>query len=401
LVSSRIAPPKDEGRARGALEGVRVLELGQLLAGPWAGTVLAYFGADVIKVEPPEGDPIRSWRALDPNGTSYWWRSVARNKRCVTIDLRTEEGRALAKRLALRSDVLIENFRPGTMEKWGLGPEVFTAEHPSLIYARVSGYGQTGPYAGKPGYAAIAEAIGGLRYVTGVPGQPPVRANLSLGDTLAGLHTAIGILVALHERTKSGRGQAIDSALYESVFSILESIVPEHAAEGIVREPSGTTIGGVVPSNLYPCARGRWVAIGANGESVYKRLMRAIDRPDLAELEGNARRVREQERIDAAISEWTRERTVGAVIDALDAASVPCGPIYDAAEMRKDPHFIARGLFEAIDGFELPAIAPKLARTPGTSRWAGPNAGAHTEDVLTELGVSLDEIRALRERRIV
>lgn len=387
-----------------ALAGVRVLEIGQLLAGPWAGTVLAYFGADVIKVEPPEGDPIRTWRALDPSGTSYWWRSIARNKRCITVDLRKEEGRALAKRIALGCDVLIENFRPGTMEKWGLGPEVFAAEHPSLIYARVSGYGQSGPYRERAGYAAVAEAIGGLRHVTGMPGEPPVRANLSLGDTLAGLHTAIGILVALHERGTSGRGQVIDTALYEAVFSVLESIVPEHAGEGIVRGPSGTTIGGVVPSNLYPCARDRWVVIGANGESVFKRLMHAIGRPDLAadpELEGNARRVARQARIDEAIAAWTRERTVGVVVDALEAASVPCGPIYDAAQMRSDPHFVARGLFESTPGFELPAIAPKLDRTPGATRWAGADRSAHTDEILRELGLSDEEIHALRQGRIV
>jgi crotonobetainyl-CoA:carnitine CoA-transferase CaiB-like acyl-CoA transferase len=399
-------PPEEK---HSALRGVRVLELGQLLAGPWAGTILAYFGAEVIKVEPPSGDPIRTWRALDETGTSYWWRSIARNKRCITLDLREEEGRAIAKRLALASDVLIENFRPGTMEKWGLGPDVLRAVHPGLVYARVSGYGQSGPYASRPGYAAVAEAIGGLRHVTGQPGEPPVRANLSLGDTLAGLHCAIGILVSLFERRESGRGQTVDAALYEAVFSVLESVVPEHSGAGIVRGPSGTTIGGVVPSNLYPCQGERWVVIGANGASLFRRLAFAIERPDLAadpELEDNPGRVRHAARIDAAISAWTRQRTVGQVIDALDAAAVPCGPIYDAADMRADPHFVARELFEpaVTDSgreLELPAIAPKLDRTPGGTRWAGASLGRDTQAVLAELGLTPDEVDSLRARGIV
>lgn len=392
-----------------ALSGVRVLELGQLLAGPWAGTVLAYFGAEVIKVEPPEGDPIRSWRVLDESGTSYWWRSIARNKRCITLSLREPEGREIAKRLALESDVLIENFRPGTMERWGLGPEVFAKEKPELVYARVSGYGQTGPYASRPGYAAVAEAIGGLRHLTGIPGEPPVRANLSLGDTLAGLHAAIGILVALHERRASGRGQTVDVALYEAVFSVLEGVIPEHAATGMARGPSGATIEGVVPSNLYPCRGGRWVVIGANGESLFSRLMRAIGRPDLAEdpsLASNPGRVRERERIDAAIAAWTSERTPGQVVDALVEAEVPCGPILDAAGMRADPHFQARGLFERAPTeageVELPALAPRLERTPGVTERAGPRLGADTAVVLRELlGMTEPEIADLRARRVL
>ena len=303
----------------GPLAGVRVLELGQLLAGPWAGALLAYFGAEVIKVEPPEGDPIRTWRGLDEGGTSYWWRSVARNKRCITLNLREPRGRELARRLALEHDVLIENFRPGTMERWGLGPDVLRREKPALIYARVSGYGQSGPYASRPGYAAVAEAIGGLRHLTGVPGDPPVRANLSLGDTLAGLHAALGVLVALHARGASGEGQTIDIALFEAVFSVLESVVPEHAATGVARGPSGATLEGIVPSNLYPCRGGRWVVIGANGESLFARLMRAIGRPELAadpSLASNPGRGRARSRIDAAIAAWTSERTPGQVVDA-------------------------------------------------------------------------------------
>jgi crotonobetainyl-CoA:carnitine CoA-transferase CaiB-like acyl-CoA transferase len=401
-----------KGKRKGnhlALSDLRVLELGQLLAGPWAGTILAYFGADVIKVEPPGGDPIRSWRALDATGTSFWWRSLARNKRCITIDLRKSEGRELARRLALECDVLIENFRPGTMEQWGLGPEVFAHEKPDLVYARVSGYGQSGPYSSRPGYAAVAEAFGGLRHLTGMPGEPPLRANLSLGDTLAGLHTALGILVALHERGRSAKGQTVDAALYEAVFSVLESVVPEYSGAGIVRSPSGTTISGVVPSNLYSCREDRWVIIGANGDSVFRRLMHAIGRKDLAddpELADNPGRVRRAKQIDDAIAAFTRERSVGQVVDALVEAAVPCGPIYDAAAMRADPHFRARGLFEPVDmgetTLELPAIAPRLDRTPGSSRWAGPEAGAHSDEVLRDiLGLRPSQVRDLRERQVI
>ena len=385
------------------LDGLRVLELGQLLAGPWAGAILAYFGADVVKVEPPGGDPIRGWRHLDEGGTSYWWRSIARNKRCVTLDLRDPRGREIAKRIALESDVLIENFRPGTMERWGLGPEVFEAERPQLIYARVSGFGQTGPYRERPGYASIAEAIGGLRHLTGLPGEPPVRPNLSLGDTLAGMQTAMGILLALRERDRSGRGQVIDTALYEAVFGMLEAVVPEHAGAGVVRGPSGTTITGVAPSNLYPCRDGA-VVIGANGESLFARFVTAIGRPELAEdprMGTNASRVEHVEELDALIGAWTSARTVEEVVATLVDAGVPCGPVQDVAAMRRDPHFVARGLFEVVDGQELPAIGPRLDRTPGATRWSGPARGAHTEAVLSELGLDAEERARLRADGVV
>lgn len=401
----------EERSDAGPLAGVRVLELGQLLAGPWAATLLAYFGAEVIKVEARGGDPIRSWRALDPSGTSYWFRSIGRNKHCMTLDLRTEEGRAIAKRLALQSDVLIENFRPGTMEGWGLGPEVFERERPGLVYARVSGFGQTGPYRRRPGYASVAEAMGGLRHLTGMPSEPTVRPNLSLGDTLAGLHTAIGVLVALYERDAngSGRGQTIDTALYEAVFACLESVVPEHAATGAVRNASGVTLTGVAPSNLYPC-RGKaggtaHVIIAANGESMFVRLMAAIGRDDLAadpRLSSNPGRVAHAERVDAAISEWTRERTVGEVVDEMVAAEVPCGPVYDVAAMREDPHFHARAMFERVGEVELPAIVPKLSRTPGRTSHAGRDLGADTQAILTRLlGLDSAEVDALRARGVV
>ncbi|MCB9594445.1 MAG: CoA transferase [Sandaracinaceae bacterium] len=391
----------------GPLSGVFVLELGQLLAGPWAGALLGYLGADVVKVEPPDGDPIRTWRTLDPSGTSYWWRTIARNKRCITIDLRQPEGRDLAKALARRADVLIENFRPGTMERWGLGPEVFATLKPDLVYARVSGYGQTGPYRDRPGYAAVAEAVGGLRHLTGEPGRPRVRSNVSLGDTLAGLHAALGILAALYERdaSGSGRGQVVDTALYEAVFSVLEGVVSEHAGAGHVRQPSGGTVTGIVPSNAYPCKGGHEVMIGANGTSLYTRLMEAIGRHDLAVdpgLADNPGRVARAAEVDAAIGAWTAQRTVGEVVDALVAVSIPCGPVYDAADMAADPHFRARELFEAVDGVVLPAIAPKLSRTPGRTRWAGRALGADTDAVLAEL-LDLDPaaIEALRARGVI
>src|SRR5688572_35073 len=265
------------------LRGLRVLELGQILAGPFAGAILGYFGADVVKVEPPgRGDPIRGWRLLDESGTSYWWRSLARNKRCVTLDLAAGEGQAIARRLAARADVLIENFKPGTMERWGLGPDALRGENPALIYARGSGFGQTGPYSSRPGYASVCEAFGGLRHLTGVPGEPTVRANLSLGDSLAGLHAALGILLALEARRRDGGGQVVDVTIYESVFNVLEAVVPEYVGTGAVRGPSGTTISGIVPSNAYPTADGREVVIGANNSANFARLMREIGRDDLA-----------------------------------------------------------------------------------------------------------------------
>ncbi len=391
------------------LQGVRVLELAQLVAAPTAAALLGYFGADVVKVEEPRtGDPLRTWRETDDAGTSYWWRSLARNKRCVSLDLRRPEGRAIARRLAARADVLVESFRPGTLEAWGLGPEVLLADNPRLVVARVSGFGQTGPYARRPGYAAIAEAIGGLRHLTGFPGEPPVRANLSLGDTLAGLHAALGVLLALRVRDATGRGQVVDVALYESVFAMLESVIPDYAARGVVRGPSGTTITGVAPSDAYPTRDGRRVVIGANGESVFRRLMRAIGRDDLADdpgLAGNAARVAAQPVIDAAICAFTAARDAADVLAALEAAEVPVGPIHDAAAMLRDPHFAARGLFERAESdgvaYTLPAMFPRLTETPGQTRWAGPARSAHTREVLRELGLDDAAIDALAAAGVI
>jgi crotonobetainyl-CoA:carnitine CoA-transferase CaiB-like acyl-CoA transferase len=400
--------PPPEGTPR-PLEGVRVLELAQLVAAPTAAALLGYFGADVVKVEEPgAGDPLRTWRVTDDAGTSFWWRSLARNKRCITLDLRRDEGRDVARRLAARADVLVESFRPGTLERWGLGPDVLFADNPRLVIARVSGFGQTGPYAHRPGYAAIAEAYGGLRHLTGFSGEPPVRANLSLGDTLAGLHAALGVLLALRAREATGRGQVVDVALTESVFAMLESVIPDFAGAGVVRGPSGTTITGVAPSDAYPTRDGRRVVIGANGESVFRRLMRAIGREDLASdprLAGNAARVAAQPEIDAAITHFTSARDVDAVLAALEAADVPVGPIHDAAAILRDPQFLARGLFERAEAegvaYTLPAMFPRLSETPGETRFAGPAHGAHTREVLREAGLDDAAIDALADGGVI
>ena len=401
------------------LAGVRVLEMGQLIAGPFAGCVLAYFGAEVVKIEPPRtGDPLRNWRVLK-DGTSLWWRAMARNKKCVTLDLRKPGGRALARTLALRSDVLIENFRPGTMEKWGLGPDDLRDGNPGLVYTRVSGYGQTGPLAGKPGFASVCEGFGGFRYVNGFPGRPPVRPNLSLGDTLAALHAVIGVLLALVHRGRigadavggagGGAGQVVDVAIYESVYNVLESIVPEYDGAGIVREPSGSTLTGIVPTNTYPCADGRYVIIGGNADSIFKRLMRAAGRDDLADdprLADNAGRVAHQDEVDDAIARWTRTLDADRVLAILDGAGVPAGPIYSVADMVDDPQYNARGLFETVEAggepLKIPAVTPKLDRTPGATLWPGPELGAHNREVYVgALGLDEAELRSLEEDGIV
>lgn len=391
-----------------ALAGLRVLELGQLLAGPFCGTILGWLGAEVVKVEPPEGDALRGWRVVE-KGSSLWWRSLARNKRTIVLDLRTDAGRDLARGLASKADVLIENFRPGTLEKWGLGPEVLHAANPRLVIVRISGYGQTGPLAHRPGFASVAEAVAGLRSVVGFPDRPPARANLSLGDSLAGLHGALGALAALYARDRAasptgGRGQVIDVALTESVLAVLESMLPE-ADRGVIRERAGSTITGIVPSNLYPCADGRDVVIGANGDTMFARLCEAIGRPELAAdpaLAHNEGRVREQARLEEAIAAFTRARPADEVVAILDRASVPCGVVKDARDVLADPHYAARGLFERLDTdvgpLVIPELAPKLVATPGRTRWAGRALGADTDAVLRDwLGLddrAIDEARA-------
>ena len=394
------------------LEGIRVLEVGQLLAGPFAGCMLAYYGAEVIKVEPPgDGDPLRQWRELDDDGTSYWWRSLGRNKKCVTADLRSEEGRDLVGKLALKCDVLIENFRPGVMEKWGLGPADLWKDNPALVYARISGYGQDGPYASKPGFASVCEGVGGLRYVNGKPGEAPMRPNLSLGDTVAGLHTALGIVMAcLHQARNPGtKGQVIDTALYEATFNLLEGVVPEYDGAGVVREPSGSTLTGIVPTNTYRCSDGKFIIIGANGDSIFRRLCETMGRPEMGSdprLENNAGRVQHEAEIDAVIEDWTGSMDASQALELLEKARVPSGPIYNVADMLADPHFNARGLFEDVDvngePLKVPAIIPKLSETPGRTDWAGPEVGAFNREVYGELlGLSDEELDSLAAKGIL
>ena len=393
------------------LAGIRVLELGQLIAGPFAACVLGYFGAEVIKVEPPgKGDALRNWRVLDDDGTSFWWRSMARNKRCVTINLREERGRELVHELAMGSDVLLENFRPGTMEKWGLGPERYQQQRAQLIYTRLSGYGQSGPYSSRPGFASACEGFGGFRYINGFPDEAPVRPNLSMGDTLAAMNAVIGILMALIGRNRlGGSGQVVDVAIYESVFNMLESVVPEFDGAGVVREPSGTTLTGIVPTNTYRCADGRYIVIGGNGDSIFKRLMQVAGRTDLADdprLADNAGRVQHQTEVDEAISAWTGSLSADEVLTRLDAAAVPNGPINSVREMMEDPHFQARGMFETVQvgagTLKIPALTPRLCSTPGRTDFAGPELGAHNDEVFREiLGLTAAQIQQLGEAGVI
>lgn len=391
-----------------ALAGVRVLELGSLIAGPYAASLLAQFGAEVIKIESPEGgDPLRQWRKLH-EGTSLWWYSQSRNKKSVTLDLRQPEGAELARQLAATADIVIENFRPGTLEKWGLGWEALHALNPNLIMVRVSGYGQTGPYSQRPGFAAIAECMGGLRYTSGFPDRPPVRVGVSLGDTLASLYGTIGALLALQHRRNGGGGQFIDVALYESVFAIMESLVPEFSVQGFVRERSGASLPGIAPSNTYLCGDGLYVAIAGNGDAIFRRLMTAIGRTDLADdpaLSGNAGRVAQVQRIDEAIGQWTGQHTLDQVLDVLEAAAVPAGRIYTAADIVADPHYQARGMIESHtlpDGqpVSLPGVVPQLSATPGATRWIGPALGQHTDEVLGSLGLSAERMAELRRKGV-
>ena len=390
------------------LQGLRVIELGQLLAGPFAGCMLGYFGAEVIKVEPPGGDPIRNWREVK-DGTSLWWRSLARNKKCISVNLKTNEGRALVKELLLSADIVIENFRPGVMEGWGLDPETLRKQNPSLIYARISGYGQTGPYANKPGFASACEGISGFRSLNGYPGEVPVRPNLSLGDSVSGLHAVIGIMMALHARDKKeGQGQVVDVALYESMFNLLEAVIPEYHGADIVRQPSGTTVTGIVPTNTYRCKDDKFLVIGGNGDSIFRRLMMAVGRDDMANdpsMATNADRVLCEAKIDRVLSEWCSHHNLGEALSILDQHRVPCGPVYDAEDMVNDPHFNARGLFEQVEingkPLKIPAILPKLDDTPGATEWAGPELGAHTNEVLKSLGMTVDQIEALKHSGVI
>jgi formyl-CoA transferase len=391
------------------LSGLKVVELGQLIAGPFAAKTLSDFGADVIKIESPSaGDPLRKWRLLK-DGTSVWWQVQSRNKRSVALDLKSPEAQDIVRQLAAGADVLIENFRPGAMEGWGLGPDELLKLNPRLIMLRISGYGQTGPYRDRPGFGVVAEAMGGLRHLTAEPGRVPVRVGVSIGDTLAALHGVIGILMALHERQRSGQGQVIDVALYEAVFNCMESLLPEYSAFGAVRGAAGSALPGIAPSNAYLCADGGYALIAGNGDSIFKRLMKTIERPDLEsdpQLADNAGRVARVAELDQAIGHWSSQRSVDEVLAALDQASVPAGRIYTVADIAADPHYQARGMLEKVqmnDGslLAVPGIVPKLSRTPGSHRRNAPHIGQDSDAVLREMGLSPEQIQTLKNQGIV
>ncbi len=393
----------------GPLSGLKVVELGQLIAGPFAAKTLADFGADVIKIEPPgSGDPLRKWRLIK-DGTSVWWQVQSRNKQSIALDLKQAQAQDIVRQLAREADVLIENFRPGAMEGWGLGPDELLAINPRLIMLRISGYGQTGPYRDRPGFGVVAEAMSGLRHLTAEPGRVPVRVGVSLGDTLASLHGVIGILMALHERQRSQQGQVIDVALYEAVFNCMESLVPEYSAFGAVRGPAGSALPGIAPTNAYLCKDGGYALVAGNGDSIFKRLMSCIGRDDLGQdpgLADNTGRVARVAELDAAIGTWTIQHTVDEVLDVLAKASVPAGKIYTVADIAADPHYQARGMLQQVkmdDGSDLtvPGIIPKLSRTPGTHRRNAPALGQDTDVILRNMGLSDTQIEQLKAQGIV
>jgi len=397
--------------ARGPLADLRVVEMGVLLAGPFCGQLLADFGAEVIKIEQPgSGDPMREWGREKSHGKSLWWPVVARNKKSVTLNLREAEGQELARALIARADVLVENFRPGTLERWGLGPEALHAADPRLVVARVTGFGQTGPYASQAGYGAIGEAMGGLRYVVGDPGSPPSRMGISIGDSLAATYAALGVLMALHHRSASGRGQVVDSSIYESVLAMMESLVPEYQVGGYVRERTGAILPNVSPSNVYPTADGAMLLIAANQDTVFRRLAQAMQRPELADdprYATHSARGEHQNALDDLIADWTRSQAAEPLRALLVEHGVPVGKIYRAPEMLEDPHFAARQSIVRVPHPQWGEIAmqnaaPKLSETPGRVVSAGPELGQHNEEVYGELlGLSSGQIADLAQRGII
>jgi formyl-CoA transferase len=390
------------------LSKLKVVEMGQLIAGPFAAKTLADFGADVIKIEPPKvGDALRKWRLLK-DGTSVWWQVQSRNKKSLSLDLKEAEAQEIVRTLLKEADVLIENFRPGTLEGWGLDPKKLLELNPRLIVLRISGYGQTGPYRDKPGFGVVAEAMGGLRHLTAEPGRVPVRVGVSIGDTLASLHGVIGILLALQERHSSGKGQVIDIALYEAVFNCMESLLPEYSAFGEVRQAAGSALPGIAPSNAYQCADGGYVLVAGNGDSIFKRLMKAIGREDLgtdSQLENNDGRVKRVAELDQAIGEWAKTVSTDKALEILDAVAVPVGRIYTVADIANDPHYKARGNIETIqmhDGSKLdvPGVIPKLSRTPGSIKTLAPDIGENTDEILRSIGLNESQVASLKERGI-
>jgi crotonobetainyl-CoA:carnitine CoA-transferase CaiB-like acyl-CoA transferase len=383
-----------------------VVELGTLVAAPFAARLFAEFGAEVIKIEQPgQGDPLRKWRKLH-QGTSLWWYLQSRNKKSVAVDLKSAEGRDVVLRLAARADVVIENFKPGGLEKLGLGWDVLSALNPDLTLVRISGFGQSGPYRDRSGFGAIGEAMGGLRFTTGDPGSPPARVGISIGDSLASLHGVIGALMSLlRVKTGEGRGQVVDVSLYESVFNMMESLVPEYDLTGHVRTRTGGALPGISPSNTYPTSDERHVIIAGNSDAIFKRLMGVIGRPDLGDdpaLASNDGRVRSNAMLDAAIGAWTSRRTMDEILSALDTADVPAGRIYSAADIVDDAHYLARDMILTSElpgdvSVKMPGITPKLSETPGSVKWPGPALGQHTDEVLAGLGLPMADIARLRE----
>ncbi len=400
------------GKSVKPLEGLKVLEMGQLLAGPFASVMLAWFGAEVIKIEPPGiGDPLRTWRGMH-KGTALWWYILGRNKKCVTVNLRAPKGQEIVRELTKKVDVVLENFKPGTLEKWGLGYEDLKKVNSKIIMARISGWGQDGPYSRKPGFASVAEGVGGFRFVNGYPDRPPVRPNLSLGDSLAGLHAALGILMAVYHRDVkgTGQGQMIDVAIYEAVYNMMEGMVPEYDKGGVIRQREGTRLSGIVPTGTYPCQDGIDIIIGGNSDSLFKRMMLAMNLPDMAadpRFEHNNDRAKHADEIDAAMAAWTRQHPSKEVVRILEEAGVPVGPIYSVADMLRDPHFQARGLFEDVDlgggdMVKLPTLVPKMSETPGGMDWVGPKLGAHNKEVFGGmLGYSDEKLKKLAEEGVI
>jgi succinyl-CoA---D-citramalate CoA-transferase len=399
---------REKGENYGPLTGVRVIELGMLLAGPFTGRLLGDMGAEIIKIEPPgQPDPLREWGQARYRGRSLWWPVQSRNKKCCTLNLREERGQELLLRLVARSDVLVENFRPGTLERWNLAPERLWESNSGLVIARVSGYGQTGPYGPRAGFASVAEAMGGIRHVNGFPGEPPPRMHISLGDSLAGMFAAQGVLAALYRRDclGGGRGQVIDVSLLESSFALLESTVPDYDRLGIVRGPSGTGLKGVAPSNIFRSRDGKWVVIAANADNVFRRLCEAMGQPDLADDERYAThgaRGEHQEELEAVVAAWALERDAAEIDSVLNEAGVICGPIYTIADIFEDEHYKARDMLlehecEEIGPFVGPGIVPKFSETPGKVRWSGPwQEGSHNRDVYRGLlGLSDEQIGEL------
>ncbi len=396
---------------QGPLAGVRVIEMGQLIAGPFCGQVLGDFGAEVIKLEDPKtGDPMRQWGRSKPKGLSPWWPVIGRNKKSVTVDLRTDEGRAIARDLIATADVVVENFRPGTLEKWGLGYDDLAKANPGLVMARVSGFGQTGPYAKRAGYALVGEAMGGLRHITGEPDRNPARAGISIGDSLSGLNAALGVMMALHARHATGKGQVVDAAIYESVLTVMENLITEYDLTGYIRERSGAVLPGIAPSNVYPTRSGELVLIGANQDTLFKRLCDLMGRPDLAEdprYRDHAARGVNQGELDARIAAWTLDQDIDDLLPKLEAAGLATGRIYRAPEMLADPQFQARDSIVSVPHpvfgqVKMQNAFPRLTDTPGGVRWPGPTLGEHTQAVLTQVaGMSAEKVAELKARGVV